>query len=633
MILLPLLCLLAFCLAFRRGGMDLLEAGAAALLCFGLAVSIVTELQSLTGALTPVGSAVAWVIIAGAGLWRARRSSGEPPDPPEPQRAGYLPELVVIVLFLVLTGVVAVLSAPNSYDGLSYHLPRVERWIQQGSLRPFATHDPRQLFMPSWPEYAMLQFRLLSGGDHFANLVQWIGLAGACAGAAVLAGALGGTRTAMATAAALVATLPMAVAQASGTQTDVIAACWAVLACAYGYRLTADDPRTRDAVLTAIGLGLALATKQTAILFAGLVLLPAAVVVLRRNRPKLWHSWAAAGGIAACVLAGPQLIRNRQVFGSLSGDRRLVATVVMGTHEPRQVAGNVLRNLSLHFGTPWPQVNEGIAAGVAGFSRAMGVDPDDRRTTWDSHFVAMPWHTHEESAPNPLHLLLLFGCLAALPWRKPNRLQLAFIAMVVFGFVVFCARLKWQSYGSRLHTPWFVLALAWAAVMLQRLPSAACRAMLTLFALAALPGALLNYTRPLLTLPVASITPWPSILFIPRNLQYFLYWPEGAEAYRDAARRIADRECTDVGVRAWPDAWVYSILALARNAGSGAEFRDVDVTNASARFTGRSDPPCLLLQIGPGAATPPVWAAKWSRISDWHEGLGLRSVAVFAPPP
>jgi len=631
MILLPLLCLLAFFLAFRRGGMGVLEAGAATLLCFGLAVSIITELQSLTGALTPTGSAAAWIAAAGVGLWQAQRSAGEQPGPAERPRAGHGPELLVIVLFLVLTGVVAFLSAPNSYDGLTYHLPRVERWIQQGSLRPFATHDVRQVFMPSWPEYAMLQFRLLSGGDHFANLVQWIGLAGACAGAALLAGALGGTRMAMATAAALVATLPMAVSQASGTQTDVIAACWAVLACAYGYRLTVDEPRTRDAVLAAIGLGLSMATKQTAIMFAGLALLPVAALVVRRVRPRLWLSWVTILVLFVLVLAGPQLARNREVFGSIRGDRELAKAVVMGTHEPRQVAGNLLRNLSLHFGTPFPPVNEGIAAGVALFSRALGVDPDDRRTTWD-HFVAVRWKTHEESAPNPLQLLLLFGCLAALPWRKPNRLQLAFVAALALGFVVFCAQLKWQSYTGRLHTPLFVLGLGWAAVMLQRIPTAARRGLLALVALAALPNALLNYTRPLLTLPEAGITPLPGMLSIPRNLQYFAYWPHLAVPYRDAALRIADRECTDVGVRAWSDAWVYPVLALARSSGSGAEFRDVDVTNASARLAGPSHPPCLLLQLGPDAATPPGWAVNWNRISDWHEGLELASVAVFAPP-
>jgi 4-amino-4-deoxy-L-arabinose transferase-like glycosyltransferase len=633
MILLPLLYFLSWGTGFRRSGMTLLESGTAALVTFGLAVSIVTELQSLTGSLTPVGSAVGWFFVAGAGLFWARRPVAKPPGPPDSTPAGHRPELAVVLLFLILTGAVAVLSAPNSYDALSYHLPRVERWIQQGSLAPFATHDPRQLFMPSWPEYAVLQFRLLSGDDHFANLVQWIGLAGACGGAAVLAGVLGGSRTAMTTAAALVATLPMAVAQASGTQTDVIAACWTVLAVGYGYRLTAGAPRTRDAVLAAIALGLAMATKQTAILFAGLALLPAAVLVVRRVRPRRWLSWGAAVVFAVIVLAGPQLARNREVFGNLRGDPALVGSVVMGTRAPGQVGGNVLRNLSVHFGTPWPQVNGEIAANVARLSRAIGADPDDRRTTWDNHFVVLPWNTHEESAQNPLHLLLLFGCLVALPWGKPNRLQVAFIATVLLGFVVFCAQLKWQSYNSRLHTPWFVLALAWAAVMLQRLPTPARRSLLAVLALATLPNALLNYTRPLLTLPPARITPWPGILSIPRNLQYFAYRPNLAPAYLDAALRIADQECADVGVRAWPDAWVYPILVLTRNAGTVAEFRDVDVSNVTARFAGAPLRPCLLLQLGPYAATPPAWAAGWTRLSDWHEGLGFSSVAVFAPSP
>ena len=630
MILLPLLSLLAFCLAFRRGGMSWLEAGAATVICFGLAVSILTETQSLTGALTPTGSATAWLIVGGVTLWRARR-------PGEPTRAGELTpssvELAVVCLFLVLTGVVAVLCAPNSYDAMTYHLPRVERWIQEGSLRPFTTHDPRQLFMPSWPEYAMLQFRLLGAGDRFANLVQWIGFAGSCAGAALLCGALGGTRAAMATAAVLVATLPMAVAQASGTQTDVIASCWAVLACAYGYRLASADPRSRDAVLAAAALGLATATKQTTILFAGLALLPAAVVIVRGHRPRIWLPWAGASVLAVLVIAGPQLVRNLQVFGTIGGEPGLVAAHKMETHEPRQVAGNVMRNLSIHLGTPWPKANAAVAASVIGLTRAIGVDPDDRRTTWSPRFTATEWQTHEEAAPNPLHLLLLLGCLAALPWWKPSRLQLGFVAMLAAGFVLFCAQLKWQTYISRLHTPWFVLGLSVAAVMLQRLPTAVRRGMLALFALAALPNALLNYTRPLLTLPEMRITPRPGILSIPRTLQYFSYWPHLAVPYRDAALRIADTECVDVGVRAWPDAWVYPVLALARSAGSDAGFRDVDVTNVSARFAGRSDPPCLLLQLGPAAATPPAWATGWTRISDWHEGLGLASVAVFVPPP
>jgi hypothetical protein len=634
MILLPLLGLLAWALAFKRGGRDWLDAAAAALLVFGLGVSVATELQSLTGTLTPAGSAIAWTIVAALGFVAARRARAAAAlgtDEAPAVRIQYLIYLLPVVLFLALTAIVALVSAPNSFDGLTYHLVRVERWVQQGSLRPFATHDTRQLFMPSWPEYAILQLRLLSGGDRFANLAQWIGFAGICGGAALLARALGGGRMAGALAAALVATLPMAIAQASGTQTDVLAACWAVLACGFGYRLLADAPRRGDALLSALALGLAAATKQTALLFGAVALLPAVALLLRRGSRRLWVSCLAAVLLAIGVIAGPQLARNRAVFGDVRGDPALIGSVVMGTRGPNQVIGNLLRNLSVHFGTPWDAVNRSVVEAVATISRAIGADPEDPRTTWDAHFVIMPWNTHEEEAPNPIHLLLVLGCLVALLRGKSIRVRLLFITAVVGGFIVFCAQLKWQSYGSRLHTPLFVLALSWVAVELERLPAALRGGLLTLLALAALPNALLNYTRPLLALPGGAITPRPSILTIPRNLGYFLYMPQLARGYREVALRIADRECDDVGIRDWADSWEYPVMALARNAGSAAKFRSLDVTNASARFARDAGPPCLLLQIGPDAGRLPAWAADWRPLADWHTPLGIRGIALFAP--
>jgi hypothetical protein len=122
------------------------------------------------------------------------------------------------------------------------------------------------------------------------------------------------------------------------------------------------------------------------------------------------------------------------------------------------------------------------------------------------------------------------------------------------------------------------------------------------------------------------------VLSVPRNLHYFLYMPSLGRAYFDAAVHIADSGCNDVGVRAYPDQWEYAVRALAHNAGSDARFRNVEVTNASARFAQQSGPPCLLLQIGPAAATPPSWASDWRRVVDWHAPLGSRGIVLFAPP-
>src|SRR5688500_7900611 len=143
MILLLVLAILGAGFAFRRGGMGLLDSGAAALICFGVAVSVRPEWLPRAGALTPTGRAVAWPLILGAILWWIRHSSAAA-VPARSTAAGYGPELAIVLVFVALTGIVAVLSAPNSYDGLTYHLPRLERGIAQGPLQPYAAHDPRQ---------------------------------------------------------------------------------------------------------------------------------------------------------------------------------------------------------------------------------------------------------------------------------------------------------------------------------------------------------------------------------------------------------------------------------------------------------------------------------------------------------
>jgi hypothetical protein len=628
MIALPLLCLLAWALAFRRGGRGWVDAAIAALIVIGVVVSLGTEVQSRLGILTGSGSLALWTVAAFLGLILTRR----PPKPVDSgglTRAGAI-ELAPIALLVSITLVVALIAAPNSYDGMTYHLSRVERWAEQGSLRPFATHDTRQLFMPPWSEYALLQLRLLSDGDRYANLVQWFGFGGMTGGVSLLATALGGGRKAASFAALLAATLPMAVVQASGTQTDVIAACWAVAACAFGYRLVTGAGAPGDAVLSAAALGLAAATKQTAALFGGAALLPVVVLLAWRGQRRTAAILTGLLAVSIAVVAGPQLIRNRAMFGDLRGDPAWLVTVVSDTKAPNQVFGTMVRNLSIHFGTPSRAWNEAVTTGVARLSRAIGADPDDPQTTWLPPFTVPNWNTHEEASPNPLHLLLILGCLVGLVWSRRTT-HLWFIFGLLAGFVVFCASLKWQVYHSRLHTPFFALAVAWTAVEVERWKPWVRRLLVVLLALGALPHALLNYTRPLLSLPSIGITPRASLLSVPRDVQYFMYLPALGRAYWDVSRQIAGSSCEDVGLTAWPDAWEYAVRALVRNGGGTARFRSVEVRNPSARFTVEGPPPCLLLHLGLAPEARPAWAADWEVLADHRVPLG--GIALYRPRP
>ena len=139
---------------------------------------------------------------------------------------------------------------------MTYHMPRVAHWSQAGSVAHYPTHIQRQLWLGPWAEFAIMHGYLLTGGDRLANLVQWLAFAGCVAGSAIVTGELGGGRLARGLAAVAFATLPMAIAQASSTQNDLVASFW-LLSLGYWVLRFRATPELGTALLvgTSAGLG------------------------------------------------------------------------------------------------------------------------------------------------------------------------------------------------------------------------------------------------------------------------------------------------------------------------------------------------------------------------------------------
>ena len=77
---------------------------------------------------------------------------------------------------LLTTLATALISPPNNWDSMTYHMSRVEYWIQNKGIHFFTTNNPRQNVLAPFSEFFILHFQILSGSDIFANLVQWISL-------------------------------------------------------------------------------------------------------------------------------------------------------------------------------------------------------------------------------------------------------------------------------------------------------------------------------------------------------------------------------------------------------------------------------------------------------------------------
>lgn len=446
----------------------------------------------------------------------------------------------------VCIGLAAAMAPPNSADAMAYHMPRVVYWAQAGSVAFFPTPYFNQVMLGPMAEYLDLHSYLISGGDHFINLLTFgAWLAGIVAASAV-AREMGVGRTGQWLAALFCATLPDGILQASGAKNDWLLTLWLVLAVYFALR--------RQPIFMGLALGLAVLTKATGYLFAPAVL----AVVMPWNRRTL--AWLAAGIL---LVNTPQYVRNWRLSGSPLGyDSAQGDGFFRWRNEHlgwRATVSNVLRNGSEQLGARSERWNAGVYNAVLRAHAALGLDPQDPDTTWRwSRYEAPRNANHEANANNRWHLLLLAAAFGLALWRREWRWA-RYGAALAAGFLLFCFYLKWQPFQARLELPLFVLAAPLGGWLLDALRPRAITVLVCVFLIsgARLP-ALENWTRPL---------KGPNSLFrTSRDSNYFAdmgQWGNRA-SYLEAVAAAAQSRCDLVGLDISENQLEYPFQALLR---------------------------------------------------------------------
>jgi dolichyl-phosphate-mannose-protein mannosyltransferase len=607
--LLPIVCLVLLVSGAGVAGEDRRGRFLAGLVVWGFLVTLVAEATSLFHRFDRATVAALWAIAAAILAARAWRNRG---GASASARAAVLSSsdrtlLAGIALVLAVVGVIAVAAAPNTWDALTYHLPRVAHWIQDRSVSDYPTHIVRQLYLFPWDEFIVSQLGLLSGSDRLANVIQWLALAGSLILVSRIAAQLGASGHGQVLSAAVAVSLPMAVLQGSSCQTDLATSLWVL---AFASSVLASREGTWSAPLIFVlggSLGLGVLTKPTAAIFLTPFFVWLAAIGIRRWGKRCWKPILAVAAIAAAPNI-PHACRNISIFGSPLGTPRGYLNEAMG---PRLFTGNVVRNLSLHAATPFAAANELAESFVVRLHQALGLDVGDPRTTWQGsefHVPSAPLGGHlerdeamyalfhEDTAGNPVQAVLAAVSLVVLAARRDlrSRRDLAlFGAAIVVAFLLFCAVLKWQPWHARLHLPVFLLASALVALVLSRtLSTRVCEWTAVLLLASVLPWVAANATRPLLGAH--------SVLTAERGDQYFFARPGLETPYRDAAAAVANLECRQVGLVTGPDTPEYLFWVSLRRSLSGTfRVEHVAVHNRSAVRTPDLAPfsPCVIVTI------------------------------------
>jgi hypothetical protein len=605
--------------------------GAAA---FGGALTLITEGLSLGHRLRPGWLLASWIVAGGTWLWavRTRRVELSPAAPatPVPRAA-----LWAIAPILALTGAVALLSPPNTWDSMTYHMPRVAHWSQAGSVAHYPTHILRQLWLGPGAEFVITHLYLLTGGDRLANLAQWLAFAASVVGSAVVAGELGGGPRARALAAVACATLPMAIAQASSTQNDLVASFW-MLSLGYWVLRLRRAPSPGTAALVGVTLGLGVLTKLP-VSFLAVPWLLALGAIARAVGARRALGYAAVAGLTAAVLNVGHVSRTVPLIGRDEPDSKTIlggdpdrlrlppvwTSYVNTTADPRALVSNALRNAALHAVTPADRLNALVEDGIIAAHRAMGFDPDDGRTTYGPASQVGPFRLHEDFVGNPLHLLA--GLVAGIAvWRRRDAFGESarrWAWMSAASALAFCAAIKWQPWNSRLHLPLFVLASPLIGVALERHRRLAALCA-TGFCLFALPSLAVTWPRHLLGPD--------SVVTMPRAAQRFRNHPQLQPAYEAAANVVEGMGCKRVGLILGGDGWEYPLWPLLQaRLGEGLRMEHVLVQNASTRFAAPVRPaPCALLVVGQDIGKAVDWQGR-TFVERWR----WSPVRVYGPEP
>jgi Dolichyl-phosphate-mannose-protein mannosyltransferase len=476
--------------------------------------------------------------------------------------------LGVIVFIGVVSAVTACAGTPNTWDSMTYHLPRVEHWIQDKTVGFYPTNIPRQLYIAPWAEYVITHLRILGGGETSANFVQWLSMAGSLAGVSLIARQLGADRRGQLTAASIAACLPMGILQSVSTQTDYACSFWLTV---FIYFVIETKRRftLMNSIAVGLSLGLAFLTKGYSYILAMPFLIWLAGVSLKQRFAK---NMLGLFVIAVCALSLNigQYWRNTQAFGSPAWTEIALTNESFGLKE---FGVNVLRNMRIQMTTSWGNINNDMTLMLTGAAKSLGEEIKDPQETFGNERINRVMNLDEDYAGNCLHAIIFVIVFAGVWFYRGDRGRMfVYVCTLLSSFLLFCLIVRYQPWNGRFHLPFFILFCPVAGLVLEHFLKRKSLIIVLVLALGALPWLFYNDQHPWF----GGLSIWRQ----PKIAQYFYKNPYLFQPYVAAEGYLSTVGCRQIGISIGADTWEYPWWVL--TAGQGVRIEHVSVSNRSA---------------------------------------------------
>ncbi len=371
---------------------------------------------------------------------------------------------VLYGLFILVVLCLAVKTKTYNWDSMTYHLPRLFHWLQNGTVDHYATHISRQVASPILGAFVNLHVYAMTGrNDVFINMLQCCSFLTSGILVYHIAKKIGCSQNYSYIAGVLFYSMPIAFAESFTAQVDNFAGFW-MLCFTYlllnflnvDEKIVLNKKTVFRIVILSICLIFGYLTKPSVgfgMLFMLLWLL--IIVVKRRDNFLLLAAYFfLAGGIMACILA-PDFFRNWSTFHAMAspgtGQRQLIGSVHW-----RYIIVNFVKNFTFNMPAVWLYNSSTIIwKYVMRFSRIIEVDIDDPVISEDGREfqVRDPQDYGNSTAVNPIIVWLLIICIflfVLCNFRKHlKEIKNQYFITAALSFMCFCAVLRWEPFVSR----------------------------------------------------------------------------------------------------------------------------------------------------------------------------------------
>ncbi len=471
------------------------------------------------------------------------------------------------VLFIfAAVGLIAVVAPPNNWDSMTYHMSRVVHWMQNRSVEHYPTSYVPQLYHPPWAEFAIMHFQIISGGDRFANLIQWSSMVGCAIAVSLIAKQLGANGRGQVFAAVFAATLPMGILQGSSTQNDYAVCFWVVCFVSCGLAGLSAGITGFNTFKIGASLGLALLTKTTAYIFCLPFIIWFIVGGIKGFRGKMLQPILIIAAVTFLINIG-HFWRNYDLFGyAIGAPQDFTKEYKIEVFTLPTFLSNVIRNLGMQAGTSVSRINGAIVGAINILHRILGVATNDPRITWPPgqvFAIATP-SFNENTATNPIHFWLTFAAIALIfktPSLRKTKIVLTYLIAVIMTFLLLCLLLKLQPWHSRHHLSIFVLFSPLFGLAISELSNLKiANYLVAILIVMSLPGIFHNKFRPMLG--------DSNIFNSSRHELYFTSRPQIEVAYNQAVDFVKSQNCTNIGLSFWSkNAWEYPLWVMFAESG------------------------------------------------------------------